>query len=213
MVDTSPRPDRNHLDLASALLAAGTRILQLRMKGASVQQQAELLRALLPLCQASSAALVVNDSVDLAASFPGVGVHLGQEDGDPREARRALGSDPLIGRSTHSPAQALEASRLSVDYIGFGPIFSSDAKHLTTGDGRSPRSPVGLAALKQVVRDATVSVVAIGGISQHNLPLVLATGVPAVAAISAVVTADNMVEAACALHRSIEAAHDDVQSL
>ncbi|HCP44501.1 MAG TPA: thiamine phosphate synthase [Deltaproteobacteria bacterium] len=204
MVDTSPRPNRSHLDLASALLDGGSRVLQLRMKEAPANEQAELLSALLPLCQSRRAELVVNDSIALAARFAGVGVHLGQDDADPREARQVLGPQVLIGHSTHSPSQAKAAEDLGVDYIGFGPIFSSGSKHLAEGDRRSPDLPVGLATLKQVVGDATVSVVAIGGIDMDNLPLVLATGVPAVAVISAVVTADNMLESARSFHRSIQ---------
>jgi len=208
MVDTSPCPQRSHVELASALLAAGSRVLQLRMKGAPVEQQAELLRTLVPLCETHKARLVVNDSMALAARFSGVGVHLGQEDDDPREARRLLGSGVLIGRSTHGIGQAMDAEKMGVDYIGFGPLFSSESKHLAPDDLRAPSPPVGLGALKQVVRDATVSVVAIGGISLNSLPLVLATGVPAVAVISAVVMADNMVETARSIHRSIETAQN-----
>jgi len=209
MVDTSPRPDRSHLDVAVALLDGGARVLQLRMKGAPAHEQANLLQAILPLCQDRGASLIVNDHLDLAVAHPGVGLHLGQDDTSPLEARRTLGPGPLIGLSTHSPDQARSAAMWGVDYIGFGPVFSADSKHLGPGDHRAARPPVGLAALNEVVRDATVSVVAIGGISHGNLPLVLATGVAAIAVISAVVAADDMVEAASALHRSIEVALSD----
>jgi thiamine-phosphate pyrophosphorylase len=201
MVDTSASPHLDHLDLAQALLQAGVFVLQLRMKGAGDEQQLPVLRALAQLAAGSGAQVLVNDHVHLAAAVPGVGVHLGQDDGDPGQARALLGDGVLVGLSTHSPAQARQAQQLGVDYIGYGPIFGAGSKHLGPGDQRQPHPALGLTSLKQVLGEVTLPVVAIGGVDLERLPLLLATGVRCVAAISAVSCATDPLAAAGAFHR------------
>ncbi len=201
MVGTSANDALDHLTLGQILLDAGVQVLQLRMKDASAEQHLEILPALQQLCAETGARLVVNDRLDVAVQVSGVGVHLGQDDTDPREARRALGEEVLIGLSTHSPAQARAACRMPIDYIGYGPIFSAAGKHHSALDRRFPHAPVGLASLKQVVTEATVPVVAIGGVDLERLPLLLGTGVHAVATIAAVTGALSCSQAATAFQR------------
>lgn len=201
MVDTSANETLDHLTLGRILLQAGVRVLQLRMKDASTAEHLSILPALQQLCVQAGAALVVNDRLDVAAQVAGVGVHLGQEDVDPSEARQVLGDEALIGLSTHTPLQARAACRLPIDYIGYGPIFSAAGKHHSALDDRAPRAPVGLASLKQVVTEATVPVVAIGGVDLDRLPLLLGTGVHAVATIAAVTCAQDCRQAAEAFQR------------
>ena len=93
MVDTSASPHRSHRDIAIALLEAGVRILQIRAKSVDDRELASIVEDLLPLAQARDSKLILNDRVELAASFPGVGVHLGQEDEDPIRARALLGTE------------------------------------------------------------------------------------------------------------------------
>lgn len=201
MVDTSANGQLDHLALSRLLLDAGVRVLQLRMKGASDEEHLEILPVLQGMCASRGAQLLVNDRLEVAAQVAGVGVHLGQEDADPVRARSVLGEEVLIGLSTHNPSQARAACRLPVDYIGYGPIFSAMGKHHNSRDQRIPHHPVGLASLKQVVAEATVPVVAIGGIKLEHLPLLLATGVHAAAVISAVTSASDCSEAAQAFQR------------
>jgi len=201
MVDTSANDTLDHLTLGRLLLDAGVRVLQLRMKDSSAEQHLQILPTLQQMCSESGARLLVNDRLDVAVQVPGVGVHLGQDDAHPQEARRVLGDAVLIGMSTHSPAQARAACRMPIDYIGYGPIFSAAGKHHSAMDRRVPHTPVGLASLKQVVTEATVPVVAIGGIDLERLPLILGTGVLAVATIAAVTGALNSSQAATAFQR------------
>lgn len=186
IVDVSGRPGLGELPLARALLRAGVSVLQLRMKGAPEPAVAAVLDQLVPLCASADCLLIVNDHVGLAAARPGVGVHLGQGDADPRDARAVLGGSRVIGWSTHDLDQVAAATTHGVDYVGFGPVFSAGGKHLAPRDDRSPMSARGLGALSAAVTAATVPVVAIGGIDAERLPFVLATGVAAVAMISAV---------------------------
>ena len=199
IVDVSGNPALDELTLARAWLAAGVSVLQLRMKAASDDAMRAVLRELAPRCVAAECALLVNDRVHLAVEHPGVGVHLGQDDGDPQEARRVLGPDRVIGWSTHTVEQVRRAPSLGVDYIGYGPVFSAAAKHRAAGDTRTPMAARGLAALSGAVAEATLPVVAIGGIDATRLPFVLATGVQSVAMISAVSQAEDPRRAAVEL--------------
>jgi len=194
MVDTSARPDRAHLDLADALLAAGVGVLQLRMKGATDEAVVAVMRGLFP--RLGGATLILDDRTEIAAAHPGVGVHLGQTDDDPAEARRRLGPDRVIGWSTHTIGQVRAAAALPIQYIGFGPIFSSAGKHRFSEDARTPMGSVGLDDLRAAVEVSELPVVAIGGITEENLPRVLGTGVASVAVIGAVAAAPDMRQAA-----------------
>ena len=205
MIDTSASPDRSHDQLCDALLAASVTILQLRMKGAAEPEVRATAERLLPRIEAAGATLVLNDHVALAASLPGVGAHIGQDDLPPAEARALLGPDRLLGWSTHDPADLAAAAALPVDYVGFGPIFSAATKHLADDDARAPMKARGIKGLKAAVAVCTLPLVAIGGIDLGNLPQVLSTGVRSVAVLSAVSTAPDPVAAARAVQRAFEA--------
>ncbi len=204
MVDTSANHKVDHIVLGRTLLDAGVRVLQVRMKNASVEEHLAVLPALQEMCIEQGAQLLVNDHLEVARHIPGVGIHLGQDDVNATEARRVLGDDVLIGLSTHNLRQVRTACSLPIDYIGYGPIFTAEGKHRNLSDRRVPHDPVGLASLKQAITEATVPVVAIGGIDLERLPLLIATGVHAVAAISAVTSASNPLEAARAMQRSFD---------
>ena len=183
IADSDAAPDV--LRLARRLLRGGAPTLQLRMKH---RPRGEIRRALAILVRESAkvgAVLVLNDHVDLAAEFPGVGLHLGQDDIDPREARKRLGPERLIGWSTHDLLQIRTAEAMSVDYVGFGPVFSAAGKHLHPADTRTEAAARGVVGLAAAVTASRIPVVAIGGIGRDQLPSVLSTGVHAVAAIGA----------------------------
>jgi thiamine-phosphate diphosphorylase len=167
------------------------------------------LRRLSPQVAAAGARLIVDDRADVAARVPGVGVHLGQHDGDPREVRRRLGADRLIGWSTHNLEQVAEAPARQVDYIGFGPVFSAAGKHLDPTDRRAPMAAVGLSGLKAAVRLSSLPVVAIGGIGLEQVDSVVATGADAAAVISAVTRAPDPSAAARAIQLAFAAKEDD----
>ncbi len=204
MIDTSASPDRTHDQLCDALLAAGVRILQLRMKGASAADLRATAERLLPRIQAAGATLLLNDHVALAASLPGVGAHIGQDDLPPSEARALLGAERLLGWSTHDLDQLATAAALPIDYVGFGPIFSAATKHLADDDARDPMKARGIKGLKAAVAVCTLPLVAIGGIDLGNLEPVLSTGVGSVAVLSAVSTAPDPLAVARSVQRAFE---------
>jgi thiamine-phosphate diphosphorylase len=126
--------------------------------------------------------LIVNDRVDIAMALGADGVHLGQDDLPPLEARRLLPPGGIIGVSTHSVEQAADAIKLPVDYIAAGPIFPTTSK--------ADHEPVvGLEGLEKI-REATgkLPLVAIGGITLENCRDVFSAGADSVAMISALVS-------------------------
>jgi len=166
------------------LLAAGVRIVQLRDKGASAGELLTAAREISDLCSRANALLIVNDRVDVARASGAFGVHLGQEDIPIAHARRIAGPNLRIGVSTHSLEQALEADAQGADYIGFGPLFSTETK-----DAGEPR---GLDSLREVTRNVRIPVAAIGGITEENACAVLASGASMLAVASAVLEPGNV---------------------
>lgn len=122
--------------------------------------------------------VIINDRVDIALAVGADGVHLGQDDLPVEAARRLLGNDVIIGLSTHNLAQAQQAARLPIDYLGIGPIFPTATKN-------SSNPAVHLAGLNAVRHSVPgMPLVAIGGVNAANRNAVMAAGADAVAIIS-----------------------------
>jgi thiamine-phosphate pyrophosphorylase len=161
---------------AAALLDAGARILQFRHKrfwSREVFAQAEEIGA---LCRNSSADFIVNDRADYACLLHS-GLHLGQEDLLPADARPAIGGAPMIGYSTHNPDQMRAAESEPVDYVAFGPVFGTASKD-------RPDPTVGIAGLGIVRALTQRPLVAIGGITLENVSLCWSAGADSVAVIA-----------------------------
>ncbi|MGZ6175866.1 MAG: thiamine phosphate synthase, partial [Candidatus Binataceae bacterium] len=109
--------------LARILLEAGARVMQLRLKHASGRQLLAAARTIAAMCRERGATLIVDDRADVAMLAGAAGVHLGQDDLPLEAARRLVGSDTIIGISTHSVEQAITAERGGADYVGFGPLY------------------------------------------------------------------------------------------
>jgi thiamine-phosphate pyrophosphorylase len=179
IVDTSTLSllDFRPVHAAAALLEGGARILQFRHKGfwsREVFAQGEEIAA---LCQAASASFIVNDRADYAHLLH-AGLHLGQDDLLPADARAVIGDPPIIGFSTHNPDQMRAARSEPVDYVAFGPVFSTVSKE-------RPDPTVGLDALREVRALTERPLVAIGGITLENAPLCWSAGADSVAVIAA----------------------------
>jgi thiamine-phosphate pyrophosphorylase len=162
---------------AAALLEGGARILQFRHKGfwsREVFAEAEEMAA---LCNSASASFIVNDRADYALLLH-AGLHLGQDDLLPTDARAVIGDEPTIGFSTHNPEQMRAALSEPVNYVAFGPVFSTMSKD-------RPDPTVGLEALRAVRALTERQLVAIGGISLENATLCWSAGADSVAVIAA----------------------------
>lgn len=178
---------RSNLEVATAMIAGGIRVIQYREKSAtkSARRMLEECRAIRRLTRAAGTLLIVNDHVDIALLVEADGVHVGQDDLPVAEVRKLVGPGMLIGLSTHSPEQARQAYREGADYIGVGPIFATRTKADVV-------DPVGLACLEYVVSHVPLPAVAIGGITSRNLKQVIDRGARSVCMVSEIVGAEDI---------------------
>jgi len=184
ILDPSAAGRRSLVELVEIALAAGVRAFQLRMKAVGTRQLYDLAARLCPLVQGHGGRFIVNDRCDVALAVGADGVHLGQDDLLLPDARQILGHEALIGISTHTLTQALDAERGGADYIGFGPIFPTVSK--------GEREPiVGLEGLRAVRRHVQIPIVAIGGIGPGNVADVVEAGSNTPAMISAILSAPD----------------------
>jgi thiamine-phosphate pyrophosphorylase len=162
-----------------ALYDAGVRWVQYRDKQATDGEVLERMRLLRSIFPAGDAVLLLNDRVLLCAAAEADGVHIGQEDMDPTEARKALGRRWLLGVSTHNVAQLRAAVKTgAADYLAIGPVFATASKE-------NPDPVVGLEGVKAARALTRLPLVAIGGITAENGREVIEAGADAVAVISA----------------------------
>jgi thiamine-phosphate pyrophosphorylase len=177
-------------------LAAGVRIFQLRAKTLPAGEVYTLAASLAPLVQHGGGCFIVNDRCDIALAVGADGVHLGQQDLPLADARMVVGQQMLIGLSTHTLEQAVQAEIDGADYIGFGPIFATTTKS-------DPDAVVGLEGLRQVRARVRLPIVAIGGITTHIAGDVVRGGADGVAVISAVMAAPDPASAIADLVRAV----------
>jgi thiamine-phosphate pyrophosphorylase len=173
------------VDTARAVLAAGGRLIQLRMKDTPPRDVLAAAAALRTSTATAGATLIINDRVDVALASNADGVHLGAEDLPIETARRLLGPDAVIGRSTHSLDEARAAAAAGADYIGFGPMYPTTTKIVAGG-------PQGIDRLRAVRAEVAVPIVAIGGIDEARAPAVRAAGADAVAMIGELARATDV---------------------
>jgi thiamine-phosphate pyrophosphorylase len=173
------------------LLEGGAQLLQLRGKKHDLATIRHVAEILIPLCREASVPFILNDYPELAAQLGADGVHIGQDDGPLSAAREMLGPGKLIGRSTHSLAQARAALAEGFDYIGFGPLFPTPTK--------AGRPAIGLNEVAAMQREvgSRIPAFCIGGIKRANLGEVLAAGATRVVIVSDLLT-DPDVRAATA---------------
>jgi thiamine-phosphate pyrophosphorylase len=166
-----------HAEQIERLAAGGATLIQLREKVASPRQFYEAAVEAMRVARRLGVQVIINDRVDIAVAVGADGVHLGQDDLPPEQARSLLGSSRIIGFSTHSLEQALEADSAPVDYIAIGPIFPTSTKET--------RDPViGLRVIKEVKSRISKPLVAIGGITLDRARSVIAAGADSIAIIS-----------------------------
>ncbi|MFW6256288.1 MAG: thiamine phosphate synthase, partial [Candidatus Sumerlaeota bacterium] len=133
-------------------LREGLRIVQLRAKTMSTAAKIRIGREMRKMTQAAGAVFIVNDDVDLLLELDADGLHLGQDDMDPSEARLRMGPEKWIGWSTHNLDQVRAANALPIDYIGFGPIFSTQTKE-------NPDPETGLEMLALAAGESNLAIV------------------------------------------------------
>ncbi len=172
-----------------AALRGGAALVQYRNKSSDKILRREQAAALLALCQAAGAPLIINDDLELALAIGADGVHLGRGDGELRAARQALGPARLLGASCYDRIDlARDALAAGADHIAFGSVYASSTK---PGAVRAP-----LELLTRARAELAAPVVAIGGIDARNAPPVIAAGAAALAVLSALFDAPDISAAA-----------------
>ncbi len=171
------------LAIAKKMLEGGVQLLQLRAKNRSAQDTLSLARDLTQLCCLHRVPFILNDHPELVTQAGADGAHVGQDDVSVAEARALAGEHAIIGKSTHSLAQVLDAQGEGPDYIGFGPLFATPTK--------PDYPPIGLHGIAQIQRLVAFPVFCIGGIKRENLSGVLAAGAHRVVIVSGILQAPD----------------------
>ena len=178
----------SHAEQVQRLINGGATFVQLREKHLPPIDFLRDAEAASKVAGNNRVTLIINDRVDIAMAISARGVHLGQDDMPVEAARRLVRDDTLIGFSTHTQQQMETAVRLPIDYVAFGPVFTTSTKH-----GHDP--PVGLEQLRAVRNIAAdLPLVAIGGITAANVQAVLEAGADSVAVIASVVGERSKIE-------------------
>ncbi|HKX00178.1 MAG TPA: thiamine phosphate synthase [Bryobacteraceae bacterium] len=160
---------------ARAWLDGGASILQYRHKAQWTRSVFDEAGRIASLCRERGAIFVVNDRADMAKLLD-AGVHVGQDDLAPADARSILGAQTYIGYSTHNPAQIDAAVSQPVDYVALGPIFRTASK-------QNPDPVVGLNRLRECRMRSRHPLVAIGGITRDTAQPLFAAGADSIAVI------------------------------
>lgn len=167
---------------AAAFLEGGAGILQIRHKGHPSRTDFAAAQTVARLCREAGASLIVDDRADFALLLE-AGLHVGQDDLPPRDARRLMGAEAVIGFSSHDSRQLCAAGGEPVDYVALGPIFATASK-------RNPDAVVGLEELRRCRALIEKPLVAIGGITLENAAQVLKAGADSLAVIAGLLPAE-----------------------
>jgi len=181
---TQDGADLPHADLAAKACQGGVTWVQLRVKDHSAASWLAIARHTLQVCRDHGARLIINDNWQIAAEVGADGVHLGKTDGDPAQARQALGADALVGGTANTFDDICSQVQAGVDYLGVGPFrYTETKKNLSPVLGAE-----GLANLQQqCLKSGIVTpLIAIGGIKLDDLATLTATGIHGWAVSSAV---------------------------
>lgn len=168
-------------------LKAGVKVIQLREKDLPTRELLNMTYMMRDLTEQYNARLFINDRVDIALAVGADGVHLGQNSIPVHAVRKISGNKLLIGVSTHSIDEAIEAEKDGADYITLGPIYRTLSK-LKYG------KPIGINILKEVRAVVSIPIFAIGGIKLDKVEELTEAGADGVALISAILTAKNIKE-------------------
>lgn len=169
---------------AELLVKCGVDILQLRAKNCTPTEVESLGRQLVPLARDAGVPLIVNDHPQVAANLGADGVHVGQDDMPVAAARKIIGGNRLVGKSTHSLQQAIAAQAEGADYIGFGPLFATPTK-----PGRPAIGMDDIAAVHAAVTE--IPIFCIGGVKLENLAGLVACGARRVVIVSGILQAPD----------------------
>jgi thiamine-phosphate pyrophosphorylase len=194
------RPDA----FLDACLRGGVDLVQLRCKHATDRDIVAAGRRFAARCAEHGALFILNDRPDLVEEVGADGVHVGQDDAPVAQARALVGSERLLGLSTHTREQIRAAASLDVDYIGVGPVHETPTK--------PGRPAVGLELVRYAAEHAHVPFFAIGGVSARNAEAIARAGAKRIAVVRALTDSQDPERAARALRNAIASTRQPVGS-
>ena len=189
---------RSNVEVAEKMIKGGITTLQYREKK-HLKAVGEMLQECLRIREMTLDAgvcFIINDHVDLALLVDADGVHVGQDDLPVEAVRRLIGSDKIIGLSTHSPEQAADAVARGADYIGVGPIFSTNTKDEVC-------AAVGFSYLEHVVANCPLPFVALGGVKEQNIDEIIRRGAKTICLVTEIVGSPDISATVSRLHNKI----------
>jgi len=195
----------SHAEIAQRAIAGGADVIQLRDKTCGCLELCRIGRALRAITKKTGTLFIVNDRLDVALACGADGVHLGQDDMRAGIARQIAPPGFIIGVSVGSADEAVKAEQEGADYIAISPVFSTASK-IDAGTGR------GLGVLREIRRNVSVPVIAIGGINRGNVCDVIAAGADGVAVISGVVGSPDITAAARELKKLVFDSREKMRS-
>lgn len=179
-------------DQVRQVIAGGCRWVQIRMKDASDDEITSIVKEIQPLCKETETFLIINDRVELAKELEVDGVHLGNDDMPPSQARAILGAEAIIGVTVNSFTDIERFRYLDIDYFGIGPFkFTETKKNLALVIGLQGYSEI-VAKIK--AEKIEIPTVAVGGILFDDVDSIMATGINGIAVSYAIANSENITE-------------------
>ena len=181
ITDSTSVPEERFLPTVEAACKGGATLIQLREKNKSTREYMDLALATHEITKRYGVPLIIDDRVDVALAIDAEGVHVGQTDMPVKIARQLMGPDKIIGATTKTVPQALEAYEQGADYLGVGAIYPTTTKVVTI--------LTSVDTLKQIVKAVPIKVNAIGGLNKDNIDVLKGSGIAGICAVSAIMKA------------------------
>lgn len=194
ITDSTSVPDEKFLTVVEEACKGGATIIQLREKERSTREYMELAEKVHEVTKKYGIPLIIDDRVDVALAVDAEGVHLGQSDMPVAAARKLMGEEKIIGATTKTVPQALEAYKQGADYLGVGAIYPTTTKVKTV--------LTSVETLSDIVKSVPIKVNAIGGLNKDNIYVLKGSGIDGICAVSAIMKADDP----CAAVRELKSA-------
>ena len=181
ITDSTSVPVERFLPTVEAACKGGATLVQLREKNKSTREYLELAAATHEITKRYGVPLIIDDRVDVALAIGAEGVHVGQTDMPVKMARALMGPDKIVGATTKTVPQALEAYEQGADYLGVGAIYPTTTKVVTI--------LTSVDTLKEIVKSVPLRVNAIGGLNKDNIGILKGSGIAGICAVSAIMKA------------------------
>ena len=178
----------------------GVTLIQLREKERTTREYLSLAEKVHEITKRYNIPLIIDDRVDVALAVGAEGVHVGQSDMPVKIARKLMGNNKIVGATTKTVQQALEAYEQGADYLGVGAIYPTTTKVKTV--------LTSVDTLKAIVKAVPIKVNAIGGLNKDNIHVLKDSGIDGICAVSAIMKADNP----CIAAKELREAFDELQS-